>query len=233
VSGVRENGAIAGGVRRAEVLHWPHRFSGVAAMPRTILLAAAVAFAAPAFAQTIFKHVDPNGRVTYSDEPPAGGGNTVVQPPPSTGHYVNQQPGGVQAPGTIPQSALPSAPQPTANLPRGGGPDTIPSAAVPGPGSESTPGSAPNTAGDRFINVPAGERRIDEDAARRNVMQGERAREAADTRLNVEPGEAARMRGDMRTDVPAGEGARDRRDMQIGVPAGEAQRERDAAKLNQ
>jgi hypothetical protein len=122
---------------------------------------------------------------------------------------------------------------PTANLPGGSGPSTIPSAAVPGPGSQSTPGRAPDTSGDRFINVPSGERRIDEDAARRNVMQGERAREADAVRLNVEPGEAARMRRDMQTNVPAGEAARDQRDMQIGVPADEAQRERDAVKLNQ
>jgi hypothetical protein len=202
-------------------------------MSRTIFLAIATLLVAPALAQTIYKHVGPDGQVTYSDQPPGGSGrNTVVQPP-ATGHYVNPQTGGVQAPGTIQQGPLPTAPQPTANLPGGSGPSTIPSAAVPGPGSQSTPGRAPDTAGDRFINVPADEQRIDRDAARRNVMQGEAARDAAATRLNVEPGEAARMRRDMQTNVPSGEAARDQRDMQIGVPADEARREREAVRIGQ
>jgi hypothetical protein len=202
-------------------------------MSWTIFLAVATLLVAPALAQTIYKHVGPDGQVTYSDQPPGGSGrNTVVQPP-ATGHYVNPQTGGVQAPGTIQQGPLPTAPQPTANLPGGSGPSTIPSAAVPGPGSQSTPGRAPDTAGDRFINVPADEQRIDRDAARRNVMQGEAARDAAATRLNVEPGEAARMRRDMQTNVPSGEAARDQRDMQIGVPADEARREREAVRIGQ
>jgi hypothetical protein len=113
-----------------------------------------------------------------------------------------------------------------------GAPNTIPSAGVPGPGGRSTPGRAPDTAGDQFRNVPAGEQRIDEDAVRRNVMQGESARDAQAIRENVDPGEAARMRRDLQTGVPAGEAARDRRDMQRGMPD-EAQRERDAVKLNQ
>jgi hypothetical protein len=202
-------------------------------MSRIILLAVAAALAAPVLGQAIYKHVSPDGRVTYSDEPPGGAGrNTVVQPP-STGHYVNPQTGGQQAPGTIPQGPLPGSPLPTANLPARSGPSTIPSSAVPGPGGNWTPGRAPDTAGDRMIGVPAGERRIDEDAARRNVMQGERAREAEAVRLNVEPGEAARMRRDMQTNVPAGEAARDQRDMQIGVPADEARREREAVRIGQ
>jgi Domain of unknown function (DUF4124) len=204
-------------------------------MSRTIFLAVAALLAAPAFAQTIYKHVGPDDKVTYSDQPPGGAGrNTVVQPPPSTGHYVNQQPGGVQAPGTIPQAPLPNQPLPTANLPSGSGPSTIPSSAVPAPGSfESTPGRAPNTAGDRLIGVPADEQRIDRDAAQRNIMQGERAREAEAVRLNVPQGEAAREARDIRTNVPAGEAARERRDMQIGVPADEQAREREAVRLNQ
>jgi hypothetical protein len=207
-------------------------------LARTIVLAVAAALgAAPAFAQTIYKHVGPDGKVIYSDQPPGGAGrNTVVQPP-STGHYVNVQPGGVQAPGTIPQTAVPVAPNqplPTANVPTGPGPSTIPSSAVPAPSPyESTPGRAPDTAGDRLIGVPADEQRIDRDAAQRNIMQGERAREAEAVRLNVPQGEAARDARDTRTNVPSGEAARERRDMQIGVPADEAQRERDAVKLNQ
>jgi hypothetical protein len=202
-------------------------------MSRTIFLAIATLLVAPALAQTIYKHVGPDGQVTYSDQPPGGSGrNTVVQPP-ATGHYVNPQTGGVQAPGTIQQGPLPTAPQPTANLPGGSGPSTIPSAAVPGPGSQSTPGRAPDTAGDRFINVPADEQRIDRDAAQRNIMQGERAREARDIQTNVPQGERAREVRDMQTNVPSGDAARERRDMQIGVPADEAQREREAVKLNQ
>jgi len=208
-------------------------------MSRAIVLAVAALLAVPVSAQTIYRHVGPDGKVTYSDHPPVGDGgrNTVVQPPPSTGHYVNPATGGVQAPGTIPQSAVPIAPNqplPTAMTPGMSPPSTIPSSAVPAPGSfESTPGRAPNTAGDRLIGVPADEQRIDRDAAQRNIMQGERAREAEATRLNVPQGEAARDARDVQTNVPAGEAARERRDMQIGVPAGEAQRERDAVKLNQ
>jgi hypothetical protein len=207
-------------------------------MLRTVLIAVAAALAAPAFAQTIYKHVGPDGRVTYSDEAPGGAGrNTVVQPPPSTGHYVNPQMGGQQAPGTIPQSAVPVAPNqplPTANVPTGPAPSTIPSSAVPAPSRyESTPGRAPDTAGDRLIGVPADEQRIDRDAAQRNIMQGERAREAEAVRLNVPQGEAARDVRDMQTNVPAGEAARDRRDMQIGVPADEARREREAVRIGQ
>jgi hypothetical protein len=202
-------------------------------MFRTIFIAVATALAAPTFAQAIYKHVGPDGRVIYSDQPPAGGHNTVVQPPPSTGHYVNQSPGGVQAPGTIQQGPLPNQPLPTANLPAGA-PSTIPSSAVPAPGSlQSTPGRSPDTAGDRLIGVPADEQRIDRDAAQRNIMQGERAREARDIQTNVPQGERAREVRDMQTNVPSGDAARERRDMQIGVPADEAQREREAVKLNQ
>src|SRR5262245_10421331 len=207
----------------------------------SVALLAAIA-ASPAFAQTIYKHVGPDGKVSYSDEPPtAGGRNTVVQPPPSTGHYVNQQPGGVQAPGTIQQGAVPIAPNqplPTAITPSGGPPSTIPSSGVPGPGSDTTTGRVvPGTYGpdssDRRFGVSADEQRIDRDAAQRNIMQGERAREADAVRLNVEQGEAARMRRDVQTNVPSGEAARDQRDMQIGVPADEQAREREAVRLNQ
>jgi hypothetical protein len=191
-------------------------------MFRTIFIAVATALAAPGFAQTIYKHVGPDGRVIYSDQPPAGGHNTGVQPP-----------GGVQAPGTIQQGPLPDQPLPTANLPAGA-PGTIPPSAVPAPGSsQSTPGRSPDTAGDRLIGVPADEQRIDRDAARRNIMQGERAREARDIQTNVPQGERAREVRDMQTNVPSGEAARERRDMQTGVSADEAQRERDAVKLNQ
>lgn len=205
-------------------------------MLKTFLLAVAATLAAPALAQTIYKHVGPDGRVTYSDEPPRGAGRNTIVPPPSTGHYVNPQSGGGQAPGTIPSSAVPVAPNqplPSGVYPGASGPSTIPASAVPAPGSQSTPGRAPDTAGDRMIGVPAGERRIDEDAARRNVQQGERAREAEAVRLNTGADEAARQRRDVQTGVPADEAARERRDMQIGVPEGEARREREAVRLNQ
>ena len=199
-------------------------------MSRTIVLAVAAALAAaPAFAQHMYRYVGPDGRVTYSDQPP------------SSGSYTNVQPGGVQAPGTIQQGAVPVAPNqplPTANVPSGAGPSSIPSSAVPGPGSDSTTGRVvPGTVGpnspDRRFGLSPDEQRIDRDAARRNIEQGERARDAEAVRLNVEPGEAARERRDTQIGVPSGEVTRDRRDMQIGVPADEAQRERDAVKLNQ
>lgn len=199
-------------------------------MSRTIVLAIAAALAAvPAFAQHMYRYIGPDGRVTYSDQPP------------TSGHYVNVQPGGVQAPGTIPQSAVPVAPDqplPTANVPGGSGPSTIPSSAVPGPGSGSTPGRVvPGTVGpdspDRRFGLSPDAQRIDRDAAQRNIPQGERAREAEAVRLNVEPGEAARQRRDTQIGVPSGEVARERRDMQTGVPDDEARREREAVKLNQ
>lgn len=199
-------------------------------MSRTIFIAVLAALAAaPAFAQHMYRYVGPDGRVTYSDQPP------------SSGQYTNVQPGGVQAPGTIQQGAVPVAPNqplPTATTPGINAPSTIPSSAVPGSGSESTTGRVvPGTVGpdspDRRIGLSPDEQRIDRDAARRNIEQGERAREAGAVRLNVEPGEAARQRRDMQIGVPSGEASQDRRDMQIGVPADEAQRERDAVKLNQ
>ncbi len=209
-------------------------------MSRILVLAVTAALAVPVLAQSIYKHVGPDGKVTYSDQPPAGGRNTVV-PPPSTGHYVNPQPGGVQAPGTIPQSAVPVAPNqplPTAMTPGMSPPSTIPSNVVPGPGSQSTPGRVvPGTVGpdspDRRFGLSPDEQRIDRDAAQRNIMQGERAREAEAVRLNVPQGEAARDARDIRTNVPAGEAARERRDMQTGMPADEQAREREAVRLNQ
>ena len=204
-------------------------------MFRLLLLALAAAIAASsAFAQNIYRYVGPDGKVTYSDEPP------------STGRYVNVQPGGVQAPGTIQQSAVPTAPAqalPTGVMPGGSGastlpPGTIQSGAVPAPGSDSTTGRVvPGTYGpnssDRRFDVPTDERRIDRDAAQRNIMQGEQARDANAVRLNVEQGEAARDRRDVQLNVPSGEAARDRRDMQIDVPADEQAREREAVRLNQ
>jgi hypothetical protein len=201
-------------------------------MPRTITILLAVASAlaaAPTFAQHMYRYVGPDGRVTYSDQPP------------SSGQYINVQPGGVQAPGTIPQSAVPIAPNqplPTATTPGTSTPSTIPSSAVPGADSRSTSGRVvPGTVGpdspDRQFGLSPDEQRIDRDAAQRNIMQGERAREAEAVRLNVPQGEAARDARDVRANVPAGEAARERRDMQIGVPADEAQREREAVKLNQ
>jgi hypothetical protein len=194
----------------------------------TVLAVVSALAAAPVLAQHMYRYVGPDGRVTYSDQPP------------STGSYINVQPGGVQAPGTIPQSAVPVAPNqplPTATAPGISGPSTIPSSAVPGPGSESTTGRVvPGTVGpdspDRRFGLSPDEQRIDRDAARRNIEQGERGREAEAVRLNVEPGEAARQRRDVQTGVPSGEAAQERRDMQIGVPADEAQREREAVKLN-
>lgn len=199
-------------------------------MSRTIVLAVVAALAASStFAQHVYRSVGPDGRVTYSDQPP------------STGNYTNVQPAGGSGPSTIPQSAVPVAPNqplPTAMTPSVGAPSTIPSSTVPGPGSQSTTGRVvPGTVGpdsaDRRFGVSADEQRIDRDAARLNVPQGERAREAEAVRLNVDPDEAARQRRDMQSNVPSGEAARERRDMQIGVPADEAQRERDAVKLNQ
>jgi len=199
-------------------------------MSRTIVIAVLAALAAaPAFAQHMYRYVGPDGRVTYSDQPP------------SSGQYTTVQPAGGSGPSTIPQSAVPVAPNqplPTANVPSGAGASTIPSSAVPGPGSESTPGRVvPGTVGpdspDRRFGLSPDEQRIDRDAAQRNIQQGERAREAGAVRLNVAPDEAARQRRDMQTGVPSGEAAQQRRDMQIGVPADEAQRERDAVKLNQ
>jgi hypothetical protein len=177
----------------------------------------------------MYRYIGPDGRVTYSDQPP------------STGHYTNVQPGGTQAPGTIPQSAVPVVPNqplPAEMTPGISAPSTIPSSAVPGPDSRSTTGRVvPGTVGpdspDRRFGLSADEQRINENAAQRNIPQGERTREAEAVRLDVEPGEAARQRRDMQTGVPSGEAARQRRDMMIGVPADEAQRERDAVKLNQ
>ena len=166
--------------------------------------------AVPVLAQNIYRYVGPDGKVTYSDQPPAAGAHHRA--PPSSGQYVSPQPGGVQAPGTIPQSAVPMAPNqplPTAITPGRSAPSTIPSSAVPGPGSESTTGRVvPGTVGpnspDRRFGLSPDEQRIDRDAAQRNIMQGERAREADAVRLNIEQGEAARMRRDVQTNVPTG-----------------------------
>jgi Domain of unknown function (DUF4124) len=199
-------------------------------MSRFLSLALLAALtASSALAQNIYRYVGPDGKVIYSDQPP------------STGHYVNVQPGGVQAPGTIQQGAVPIAPSqplPTAIAPSGGAPSTIPSSTVPGPGSDSTSGRVvPGTVGpnspDRQFGLSPDEQRIDRDAAQRNIMQGERAREAEAVRLNVEQGEAARERRDVQLNVPSGEAAREQRDMQTNVPAGEQAREREAVKLNQ
>lgn len=199
-------------------------------MSRFLSLALLAAItASSALAQQIYRYVGPDGRVTYSDEPP------------STGRYVNvPPPGGVQAPGTIQQGAVPVAPNqplPTAITPSGSAPSTIPSNAVPGSGSDSTTGRVvPGTVGpnssDRQFGLSPDEQRIDRNAAQRNIEQGERARDAEAVRLNVEQGEAARMRSDVQSNVPAGEAARDQRDMQIGVPADEQARERRAVDLN-
>jgi len=199
-------------------------------MSRMLVIAVAAAIAAPsALAQHIYRYVGPDGKVTYSDEPP------------STGRYVNvPPPGSIQAPGTIPQGTVPIAPSqplPTPITPSGGSPSTIPSSDVPGPGSDSTTGRVvPGTVGpnsaDRRFDVPADERRVDQNAAQRNIMQGERARDANAVRLNVEQDEAARMRRDVQTNVPAGEAAQDSRDMQINVPTDEQARERRAVDLN-
>ncbi len=197
---------------------------------RTIVLAVASALvAAPVFAQHMYRYVGPDGRVTYSDQPP------------SSGQYTNVQPGGTQAPGTILQSAVPVAPNqplPAESTPGIGAPSMIPSSTVPGPDSRSTTGRVvPGTVGpdspDRRFGLSADEQRINEDAARRNIPQGERTREAEAVRLDVEPGEAARQRRDMQTGVPSGEAARQRRDMQTGIPADEQAREREAVRLNQ
>ena len=197
---------------------------------RTIVLAVASALvAAPAFARRMYRYVGPDGRVTYSDQPP------------STGHYVNVHPGGTQAPGTILQSTVPVAPNqplPAEITPGIGAPSMIPSSAVPGPDSRSTTGRVvPGTVGpdspDRRFGLSADEQRINEDAARRFIPQGERTREADAVRLNVQQGEAARDAGDVRTNVPAGDAARERRDMQVGIPANEQAREREAVRLNQ
>jgi hypothetical protein len=199
-------------------------------MSRILVLAVAAVATSAALAQHIYRYVGPDGRVTYSDEPP------------STGRYVNvPPPGSANAPGTIQQGAVPIAPNqplPTAITPSGSAPSTIPASAVPGPGSDSTSGRVvPGTVGpnssDRQVGLSPDEQRIDRDAAQRNIMQGERAREAEAVRLNVEQGEAARMRSDVQTNVPAGEAAQDRRDMQTNVPTDEQAREREAVKLNQ
>ncbi len=198
-------------------------------MSRAFALIAVAAAVAPAFAQHVYRYVGPDGKVTYSDQAP------------STGQYSAVRPAGGSGPGTIPQSAVPVAPNqplPTAITPGISAPGTIPSSAVPGPGSQSTTGRVvPGTFGpdspDRRVGLPADEQRIDQDAARRNIPQGEQAREAEAVRLNADPDEAARQRRDAQRNGPAGEAARERRDMQFGVPAGEAQRERDAVRLNQ
>jgi hypothetical protein len=197
---------------------------------RTIVLAVLAALAAaPAFAQHMYRYIGPDGRVTYSDQPP------------SSGHYTNVQPGGTQAPGTIPQSAVPVAPNqplPAEMTPGISAPSMIPSSAVPGPDSRSTTGRVvPGTVGpdspDRRFGLSADEQRINEDAARRYIPQGERTREADAVRLDVPQGEAARDARDVRTNVPAGDVARQRRDMQVGIPDDEARREREAVRLNQ
>lgn len=200
-------------------------------MSRTFALIAVAAVVAvvPAFAQHVYRYVGPDGKVTYSDQAP------------STGQYSTVQPAGGSGPSTIPQSAVPVAPNqplPAAMTPGMSAPGTIPSSAVPGPDSRSTTGRVvPGTVGpdspDRRVGVPADEQRVNQEAARRNIPQGEQAREAEAVRLNVDPDEAARQRRDVQRNVPADEAARERRDMQIGVPAGEAQRERDAVRLNQ
>jgi hypothetical protein len=60
---------------------------------RLILIAAALtAFAAGVMAQGIYKHTDPSGRVTYSDDPAAGNGTVQRVEIPS-------QPGGKPAAG--------------------------------------------------------------------------------------------------------------------------------------
>jgi hypothetical protein len=199
-------------------------------MVRTVVLAVVSALAAaPALAQHMYRYVGPDGRVTYSDQPP------------SSGQYINVQPGGTQAPGTILQSTVPIAPNqplPAEITPGISAPSMIPSSVVPGPDSRSTTGRVvPGTVGpdspDRRFGLSADERRINEDAARRNIPQGERTREAEAVRLDVEPGEAARERRDMQTGVPSGEAARQRRDMQTGIPANDQAREREAVRLNQ
>jgi hypothetical protein len=178
-------------------------------MCRLVVLALAAAVAAPALAQQIYRCVGPDGRITYSDQPPV------------SGRCANVPPAGGSGPSTVPQSAAPALPGqslPAGTYPTVGAPGTIPSSAVPAPTSlESTPGRAPSTAGDRLIGVPADEQRREREAVRLNVPQGEAARDAAAARVNVEPGEAAR----------------ERRDLQVGVPADEARREREAVKLNQ
>jgi Domain of unknown function (DUF4124) len=193
-----------------------------------LVLMAAIA-ASSALAQNIYRYVGPDGKVTYSDQPP------------SSGQHVNVPPAGGTGPGTIQQGAVPIAPNqplPAAITPSGSAPSTIPSSTVPGPGSDSTSGRVvPGTVGpnssDRQFGLSPNEQRIDRDAAQRNIMQGERAREAEAVRLNVEQGEAARERRDVQLNVPSGEAARDQRDMQIGVPADEQAREREAVRLNQ
>lgn len=188
-------------------------------MFRYLVLVLAAA-ASSALAQNIYRCVGPDGRVSYSDQSP------------TSGRCVNVP--GASGPSTVPQGALPGQQLPAGATPSVGAPSTIPSSAVPSPGSfESTPGRAPNTAGDQRIGMPADEQRREREAVRLNVPQGEAARDAAATGLNVEPGEAARMRRDMQTNVPAGEAARERRDMQTGMPADEAAREREAVRLNQ
>ena len=168
-------------------------------MSRILVLAVAAMLAVPVLAQSIYKHVGPDGKVTYSDQPPAGGRNTIV-PPPSTGHYVNVQPGGVQAPGTIQQGAVPIAPnQP---LPTGDHAERERAEHDPlehGAGTRLRLDHRPRRAGNgrpelfRPAVRPVGRR-----AAHRpgrgpaQHQQGERAREAEAVRLNTEQGEAAR-----------------------------------------
>jgi hypothetical protein len=125
-------------------------------MVRTIVIPVVAALAvAPAFAQHMYRYVGPDGRVTYSDQPP------------SSGQYINVQPGGTQAPGTILQSTVPIAPNqplPAEITPGISAPSMIPSSAVPGPDSRSTTGRVvPGTVGpdspDRRLGRSAPEHR--------------------------------------------------------------------------
>ncbi len=151
-------------------------------MLKSILLLVAVAVAGDAFAQVMYRYVDPGGHTVFSDQPPARG-------TPYTVH-------GTALPGSVPETgvpvtpSLPTVPQPaTPALPNvqqpGAGPGMIPQSAVP---------VDPSAARDRRAFEPRDELQLERRGMQLNVPAGEAAREVRDVQLNVPAGEAARER---------------------------------------
>lgn len=184
-------------------------------MLRILFIAALSVCAGVAFAQQMYRYVDPQGRTVFSDRPPPTG-------TPYTAHTMTpsarpQTP----TPPVVQEPATPMAP--TQQYPAGQAPGTLPQSAVP---------VAPSAARDRRAFVPDNERQIERESMRANMPANEAAREREDVRLNMPSGEAARERQDMRLNMPAGEAAREREDMRANMPADEAAREREGMQLN-
>lgn len=189
-------------------------------MIRILLIAALSVFAGSAWAQKMYRYVDPAGHTVFTDRPPATGTpyTTHDMPPSST-----PQSGVPQTP-ALPSSQDPATPaEPTQQFPAGQAPGTLPQSAVP---------VDPEAARDRRAFVPENERQIERESMRANRPSNEAAIERQDVRLDRPEDEAARERRDMRLNMPSDEAAREREDTKVGVPSDERRIEQEGMRLN-